>query len=78
MPDASNGWWDVRVKGDRFTVRFRWRGPDLQVIPLLDISREEIEILKQSSHEDAHRRIQDHILANLQSFLLDLPIYSKR
>jgi hypothetical protein len=71
MPDASNGWWDVRVKGDRFTVKFRWRGPDLQVIPLLHISREEIEILKQSSHKDVLRRIQDQIIANLQSFLLD-------
>jgi hypothetical protein len=71
MPDASNGWWDVRVKGDRFTVKFRWRGPDLQVIPLLHISREEIEILKQSSHKDVQRRIQDQIVANLQSFLLD-------
>jgi hypothetical protein len=71
MPDASNGWWDVRVKGDRFTVKFRWRGPDLQVIPLLHISREEIDILKQSSHKDVQRRIQDQIVANLQSFLLD-------
>jgi hypothetical protein len=71
MPDASHGWWDVRVKGARFTVKFRWRGPDLQVIPLLHISREEIEILKQSSHKDVQRRIQDQIVANLQSFLLN-------
>jgi hypothetical protein len=71
MPDASNGWWDVRVKRDRFTVKFRWRGPDLQVIPLLHISREEIEILKQSSHKDVQRRIQDQIVANLRSFSLN-------
>jgi hypothetical protein len=71
MPDASNGWWDVRMKRDRFTVKFRWRGPDLQVIPLLHISREEIEIWKQSSHKDVQRRIQDQIVANLQSFLLN-------
>lgn len=71
MPGASNGWWDVRVKGDRFTAKFRWRGPDLQVIPLLHISREEIEILRQSGHMDAQRQIQDQITVRLQSFLLD-------
>jgi hypothetical protein len=71
MPDASNGWWDVRVKGTRFTAKFRWRGPDLQVISLLHISREEIEILKQSSYKDVQRRIQDQIAVRLQSFLLD-------
>jgi hypothetical protein len=77
MPDASNGWWDVRVKGNRFTVKFRWRGPDLQVLPLLHISREEIEILKQSSHKDVQRRIQDQIVANLQSSWLDSAKHDK-
>jgi hypothetical protein len=77
MPAASNGWWDVRVKGDRFTAKFRWRGPDLQVIPLFHISREEIEILKQSNHEDVQRRILNQIAASLQSFLLDSAKYDK-
>jgi hypothetical protein len=71
MPEASNGWWDVRVKGNRFTAKFRWRGPELQVISLLHISREEIEILKQSSHKEVQRRIQDQIAVRLQSFLFD-------
>jgi hypothetical protein len=77
MPAASNGWWDVRVKGDRFTAKFRWRGPDLQVIPLFHISREEIEILKQSNREDVQRRILNQIAASLQSFLLDSAKYDK-
>jgi hypothetical protein len=77
MPAASSGWWDVRVKGDRFTAKFRWRGPDLQVIPLLHISREEIEVLKQSNHEDVQRRILNQIAASLQSFSLDSAKYDK-
>jgi hypothetical protein len=71
MPEASNGWWDVRVQGNRFTAKFRWRGPDIQVISLFHISREEIEILKQSSHKEVQRRIQDQIAVRLQSFLFD-------
>jgi hypothetical protein len=70
LPSASNGWWDVRVKGDRFTVRFRWRGPDIQVIPLLHISREDIHTLKQDGLQDVQKRIRDQIAVSLQSFLL--------
>ena len=31
LPAASNGWWDIRGKGNRMTIKFRWRDPDLQV-----------------------------------------------
>jgi hypothetical protein len=31
LPEASNGWWDIRDKGDRIAIKFRWRDPNLQV-----------------------------------------------
>ena len=27
LPEATNGWWDVREKGAGATVKFRWRDP---------------------------------------------------
>ena len=36
LPKASNRWWDIRDKGDRIVVKFRWRDPDLQVIKKLN------------------------------------------
>ena len=32
LPEASNGWWDIRDKGDRIAIKFRWRDPNLQVL----------------------------------------------
>jgi hypothetical protein len=71
LPAALNGWWDVRIKGERFTVKFRWRDPDLQVITLLRLHKYELEVLKQSCPEDARQSIREQVLMNLRSLLLD-------
>jgi hypothetical protein len=70
LPTALNGWWDVRIKGERFTVKFRWRDPDLQVITLLRLNKDELEALKQRDHEDARQNIREQVLMNLHSLLL--------
>lgn len=71
LPAALNGWWDVRTKGERFTVKFRWRDPDLQVISLLRLHKNELEALKQGDREIARQSIREQIVMNLQSLLLD-------
>jgi hypothetical protein len=71
LPMAINGWWDVRIKGERFTVKFRWRDPDLQVITLLRLHRDELETLKTGDPEDARQTIREQVLMNLHSLLLD-------
>jgi hypothetical protein len=71
LPSASNGWWDVRIKGERFTVKFRWRDPDLQVITLLRLHKNELEALRQSDHENAQHNIREQVLTNLHTLLLD-------
>jgi hypothetical protein len=71
LPAALNGWWDVRIKGERFTVKFRWRDPDLQVITLLRLHRDELETLKTCDHEDARQSIREQVLMNLHGLLLD-------
>jgi hypothetical protein len=32
LPEAANGWWDIRDKGNKVELKFRWRDPNLQVI----------------------------------------------
>jgi hypothetical protein len=32
LPEAANGWWDIRDKGNKLELKFRWRDPNLQVI----------------------------------------------
>src|SRR5262245_44426951 len=32
LPEAAKGWWDIRDKGNRIELKFRWRDPNLQVI----------------------------------------------
>jgi hypothetical protein len=59
------------IKGERFTVKFRWRDPDLQVITLLRLHKYELEALKQSSPDDARQSIREQVLMNLHSLLLD-------
>jgi hypothetical protein len=71
LPAALNGWWDVRIKGERFTVKFRWRDPDLQVITLLRLHKDELEALKQTDHENARHCIREQVLMNLHNLLLD-------
>jgi hypothetical protein len=71
LPSALNGWWDVRIKGERFTVKFRWRDPDLQVITLLRVYKNELEALKQTDHENARHSIREQVLINLHTLLLD-------
>jgi hypothetical protein len=71
LPTALNGWWDVRIKGERFTVKFRWRDPDLQVITLLRLNKNELETLKTRDHEDARQSIREQVLMNLHGLLLD-------
>jgi len=71
LPETSNGWWDIRAKGERFTINFRWRDPDLQVLTLLRLVKGEIQALKQRGPGNARNRIREQITANLYSFLRD-------
>jgi hypothetical protein len=54
LPEASNGngWWEVRTKPKGFVLMFRWRDPDLQVLTLQSVTRDQIEQFKQIDSED--------------------------
>jgi hypothetical protein len=71
LPEATNGWWDVRDKGAGATIKFRWRDPNIQVFTLLSVTSEQFEILKQSSCEDAKSMIREKISLRLHSLSLD-------
>jgi hypothetical protein len=74
LPEASNGngWWDVRTKPKRFVLMFRWRDPDLQVITLQGVTREEFETLKRiGSEDDSRDRIREQIAVSLRKCSLD-------
>jgi hypothetical protein len=71
LPEASNGWWDIRDKGDRIVIKFRWRDPDLQVITPLSVASEQLETLKQSGSEDAKSKIREQISLRLHNLSLD-------
>jgi len=71
LPEATNGWWDVRDKGAGANVKFRWRDPNLQVITLLNVTSEQVEILKQSGYEDAKSMVREKISLRLHSLSLD-------
>jgi hypothetical protein len=71
LPEASNGWWDIRDKGNRLAIKFRWRDPDLQVITPLSVASEQLETLKQSGSEDAKSKIREQISLRLHNLSLD-------
>ena len=71
LPEASNGWWDIRDKGNRMAIKFRWRDPDLQVITPLSVTSEQLETLKQSGSEDAKSKIREQISLRLHNLSLD-------
>jgi hypothetical protein len=71
LPEATNGWWDVRDKGNGTTIKFRWRDSGLQGITLLRVTSEQFEILKQSDYEDAKSQIREKISLRLHSLSLD-------
>jgi hypothetical protein len=71
LPEATNGWWDVRDKGDGMTIKFRWRDSGLQVITLLRVTSEQLETLKQSGFEDAKSVIREKISLRLHSLSFD-------
>jgi len=71
LPEATNGWWDVRDKGAGATIKFRWRDPVLQVITLLSVTSEQFEILKQNGYEDAKSLVREKISLRLHSLSFD-------
>ena len=71
LPEASNGWWDIRDKGNRMTIKFRWRDPDLQVITPLRVTSDQLEALKQIDYEDAKNRISGQISLGLYNLSMD-------
>jgi hypothetical protein len=51
---------------------FRWRDPDLQVITLQGVTRDQLEILKRAgSDDDAGGRIREQIVESLRACSLD-------
>jgi hypothetical protein len=77
LPEATNGWWDVRNKGNGTTVKFRWRDPGLQVVTLLRVTGEQLETLKQSDYEDAKGMIREKISLRLHNLSLDPTKHNK-
>src|SRR5262249_23170119 len=71
LPEATNGWWDVRDKGNGTTIKFRWRDSGLQGITLLRVTSEQFETLKQSDYENAKSMIGEKISLRLHDLLLD-------
>jgi hypothetical protein len=71
LQEASNGWWDIRDKGDRIAIKFRWRDPNLQVLTPLRISSEQLASLEKNDYEDAKTRIREQICLGLQKLSLD-------
>jgi hypothetical protein len=71
LPEATNGWWDVRDKGNGATIKFRWRDPVLQVITLLSVTGEQFEILEQKGYEDAKSLVREKISLRLHDLSLD-------
>ena len=69
-PEASNGWWDIRDKGDRIAIKFRCRDPNLQVLTPLRISSEQVGSLEKCDYEDAKTRIREQICLGLQKLSL--------
>jgi hypothetical protein len=43
-------WWDIRDKGNRIELKFRWRDPNMQVITPLRLTSEQLASLKQSDY----------------------------
>ncbi len=71
LPEALNGWWDIRDKGNGMAIKFRWRDPDMQVITPLRVTSEQFEVLKQSGYEAAKSRIGEQISLGLYNLSLD-------
>jgi hypothetical protein len=74
LPEASNGngWWEVRAKPKGFAIMFRWRDPDLQVLTLLNVARDQLDTLKQiDAEDDAKSRIKEQIVVSLRKLSHD-------
>jgi hypothetical protein len=74
LPEATNGtgWWEVRVKPKGFALVFRWRDPDLQVLTVQNVTRDQIEQLEQiESEHDAKGRIREQIVVSLRKLSLE-------
>jgi hypothetical protein len=71
LPEATNGWWDIRDKGNRVELKFRWRDPNLQVITPLRLTSEQLASLKQSDYEEAKSRLRKQISLGLHKLSLD-------
>jgi hypothetical protein len=71
LPEASNGWWDIRDKGSSMAIKFRWRDPDLQVITPLRVTNEQLNALKRICSEDAKSRIREQISLGLNNLSMD-------
>jgi hypothetical protein len=71
LPEASNGWWDIRDKGNRIELKFRWRDPNLQVITPLRLTSEQLVSLKQSDYEEAKSKLREQISLGLHKLSLD-------
>jgi hypothetical protein len=71
LPEATNGWWDIRNKGNRVELKFRWRDLNLQVITPLRLTSEQLASLKQCDYEDAKSRLRDQISLGLHKLSLN-------
>jgi hypothetical protein len=75
LPEAlnGNGWWEVRVKAKGFSLMFRWRDPDLQVLTIQCVTRGELEKLGQTDSEDyAKDIIRKQIIETLHNFACNI------
>jgi hypothetical protein len=65
LPDASNGWWEVRSEGNAFAIKFRWRDPDRQTLSFPRVTEEQFKALKEGNPDLAGRNIRAQIAEHL-------------
>jgi len=70
LPEASNGWWEVRPEGDAFAIKFRWR-PDRQTLSFPRMTEEQFSSLRENSPDLAGRIAQAQIAEHLLEFSLN-------
>lgn len=68
LPNASNGWWEVRPEGNVFAIKFRWRDPDRQTLSFSRVTEEQFKALLESSPDQAGRIIRSQIAEQLLAF----------
>jgi hypothetical protein len=71
LPQVASGWWDVRSKGTGVVIKFRWRAPSLQTLTLLQMSGEDVKVLREAPEEITARMLRHRLISRLHLISLD-------